>query len=258
LKHSFIIPAYGESKHLEECIKSLLSQSVKSEIAITTSTPNTYIQDTAQKYGIDVIVNRGNPSISSDWNFALRNASTKYVTLAHQDDFYAADYVECNLKIAEKKDDMLIQFSDYSEKIHNEVKSDSIKVRIKKLLMLLFIIRKTGFKSKLIKKSILSLGCPICCPTVFFNKEKLGEFTFNNDYRINLDWDAWIRTAEMDGRFIYINKKLLIHRIHEESETSKNLGQRKTEDREMFDELWYYPLSRVLFFLYSLSYTSFK
>ena len=39
-KHTFVVCAYKESPYLEECIKSLLAQTVRSEILITTSTPN--------------------------------------------------------------------------------------------------------------------------------------------------------------------------------------------------------------------------
>ncbi|MDD5362920.1 MAG: glycosyltransferase family 2 protein [Ignavibacteria bacterium] len=258
MQHSFVIPAYGESVYLEACIESILSQSVKSEIMITTSTPNEFIEHTAGKYGIRLIVNAGPTSIAGDWNFAFKSASTKYVTLAHQDDYYEREYAEYNLESAERNDDMLIQFSDYSEKIMESVVVNSMKVRIKKMLLLFFLLKKNGYKSGFIKKFMLSFGCPICCPSVFFNKDGLNGFEFNNEYRINLDWNAWIRMSKMKGRFIYINKKLLTLRIHGDSETSMNLQHRKSEDIKVFDELWYYPFSRLLSFVYSLSYSSFK
>ena len=43
LNHTFAISAYKESEYLEECIKSVLDQELKSKIIITTSTPNDYI-----------------------------------------------------------------------------------------------------------------------------------------------------------------------------------------------------------------------
>lgn len=41
--HTFAICAYGESEYLEECISSLLNQTVKTNILISTSTPSEYI-----------------------------------------------------------------------------------------------------------------------------------------------------------------------------------------------------------------------
>ena len=45
--HTFVILAYKESDDLEDCIKSVLKQSVKSNVVIATSTPNDFITDLA-------------------------------------------------------------------------------------------------------------------------------------------------------------------------------------------------------------------
>ena len=50
--HTFVICAYKESQYLEECIKSVLNQNVKSNVIISTSTPNEYINNLAKKYDI--------------------------------------------------------------------------------------------------------------------------------------------------------------------------------------------------------------
>ena len=46
--HTFVICAYKESPYLEECIKSLKKQTLKSEIIISTSTPNDLIKKLAE------------------------------------------------------------------------------------------------------------------------------------------------------------------------------------------------------------------
>ena len=55
--HTFVICAYKESPFLEECINSLLNQTIKSNIIIETSTPNNYIDTYADRYGIKVFIN---------------------------------------------------------------------------------------------------------------------------------------------------------------------------------------------------------
>ena len=50
--HTFAVCAYQESPYLEECIKSLKKQTIKSNILIATSTPNDYIKGIADKYTI--------------------------------------------------------------------------------------------------------------------------------------------------------------------------------------------------------------
>ena len=47
--HMFVVCAYKESPYLESCIKSVLNQSVKTKVAISTGTPNDYIRKIAEK-----------------------------------------------------------------------------------------------------------------------------------------------------------------------------------------------------------------
>ena len=80
--------AWQKIIHLYDCLDSLVNQSTRSNILISTSTPNSYIDRIASNYSIPVIVNEGSPSISHDWNCAIANSNTKLVTIAHQDDIY--------------------------------------------------------------------------------------------------------------------------------------------------------------------------
>ncbi len=253
-----MIPAHGDSPHLEECISSLRNQNVKSEILITTRQSTEVIKQAAEKHGIELIVNEKSECITDDWNFAFSRAGTRYVTLAHQDDIYLPGYTESNIRKAEGNKDLSIIFTGYKEREGNGIPRTSIKVFIKELLLLPIIVRRKGSASRFIKKLILRFGCPICCPTVFFNKDNLPNFIFDRNFRINPDWDAWLRLAEEGGRFIFNRGKYLEHRIHLDSETAKNLEQRRAEDRLIFRKLWFFPISFILSSLYSLSYKTFK
>ena len=90
--HTFAVCAYKESPFLEECICSLLAQTVPADIVIATSTPNDYIDQIADTYNLPVIVNHGQGGITQDWNFAYTHTDSKYVTIAHQDDIYEPGY----------------------------------------------------------------------------------------------------------------------------------------------------------------------
>lgn len=57
--HTFAICAYKESPYLEECIKSLKNQTIKSNILIATSTPNELYKGIADKYAIPYYINEG-------------------------------------------------------------------------------------------------------------------------------------------------------------------------------------------------------
>ncbi|MCI8309006.1 MAG: glycosyltransferase family 2 protein [Clostridia bacterium] len=114
--HTFVICAYKESKYLEECIKSLKNQTVKSNIIISTSTPNDYIKNLSIKYNLEYFVNLESNGIGSDWNFAVEKASTTaYVTVAHQDDIYNETYTENIIKTINKYNDIIMIFTDCKE-----------------------------------------------------------------------------------------------------------------------------------------------
>ena len=59
--HTFAICAYKESPFLEECIQSLLGQTIPSTIIIVTSTDNAYIQNMAEKYHLELFINPASP-----------------------------------------------------------------------------------------------------------------------------------------------------------------------------------------------------
>ena len=92
--HTWAICAYKESGYLEECVKSLLEQTVPSRIIIATSTPNAHIECIAEKYGLPLYINDGTKGIGGDWNFAYSKCDTPLITIAHQDDIYEPEYTE--------------------------------------------------------------------------------------------------------------------------------------------------------------------
>ena len=254
LKHTFVIPAYKESLYLETCIRSLLQQSVKSEIIITTSTPCLFIENMVAKYKLIYKVNLSDQtSIANDWNFALSQAKTQYVTIAHQDDVYDENYTKEFLFNLEKHPNTLIAFSDYSDVVNGTIKKQSLNKLIKHLLLFPFKLQ-SAYKNKFIKKLILSFGSPICCPTVMYNLEELTNFKFNNDYVVALDWFAWLQIANQDGRFLYVNKDLVKHRIHQESETTVQLnnGKRTKEELTILTQIWGRFLGSIISKFYAL------
>jgi glycosyltransferase involved in cell wall biosynthesis len=252
--HTFAISAYKESSYLEECIKSILNQDLKSEIIITTATPNDYIKNLAKKYKISVFERQGKPDIQEDWNFAYSKVKTKYVTITHQDDIYHRSYSSYLKKYVNSSKRQIIFFTDYREMKNGEVTPVTVNLKIKKIM--LFPLRFKFLKgSKIIRKLILSLGSPICCPSVTYNKEENGEKVFTSNMKCSLDWDTWYKLSKEKGQFVYINKELVYHRIHEESETTNSIANnvRQSEDYEMFRKFWPKSIAKKLAKFYSKS-----
>jgi hypothetical protein len=115
-----------------------------------------------------------------------------------------------------------------------------------------------NIRSKFLKKKLLSIGCPIAAPGVLYNYSKLKDFQFSHEFTINMDWDAWYRMAKMEGRFVYVNKNFLKHRIHPDSATTAGLkvNARQIEDLNMFKRFWPDFLAKILASFYARSYKS--
>lgn len=237
--HTFVICAYGESPYLEECILSLKSQTYKSNIKMATSTPNQHIQALAERYKIPLLVNKGEKGLAGDWNFAVSQADTPLVTLAHQDDFYMPEYTENILIALNKCRHPLIAFTDYYELRDGQTVKKNKLLKVKR--MLLCPLRVNLFwKSRWIRRRILSLGSAICCPSVTLVKAHLNLPVFKNNMKSNIDWQAWEVLSRLTGEFAYVTKPSMKHRIHQDSTTSLLLEnrERREEDLVMYRKFW--------------------
>ncbi len=250
--HSFILCAYGESEYLEQCIKSLMAQKVRSRIIIATSTPNGHILGLAHKYDIPVRINTGQKGLAGDWNFALKQGDTKLVTLAHQDDIYLPGYTKAILRAQEKSTDPIIFFTDYAE-IRGEGVVRKGKLLTVKRLLLSPLHFPVFWNSIFIRRRILSLGSAICCPSVTLVKGKVPEPLFEDNMESNIDWQAWERLSRQKGAFVYVPRILMEHRIHEGSTTTRLLTEnaRGKEDYYMFCRFWPEQAAKAIMLFYS-------
>lgn len=253
--HSFAVMAYGESPYLEECIQSVLNQAEKSSIYISTSTPSEFIDKIGEKYAIPVKINKNKPGLATDWQFALDNCETPLVTLTHQDDIYYPAYSKV-LSDAIESCDGIIAFSDYEEIAGDTVRKNTTFLKIKKWLLWPYVFKKS-LKSRFAKRFILRFGNPVCCPSVMFNVRKY-KIVFNPSYKNDLDWDAWLRLSDYKGSFVYVKKILVAHRIHEDSETTRQIASsgRYLEDMKIYERLWPKPIARLLAWFYKRGYLS--
>lgn len=252
--HSFVICAYKENPHLEKTILSLINQTKKSQIFLSTSTPNEHILKLCEKYNIKYFINQNPKNAGTDWNYAYDNAPTQLVTLAHQDDIYKPEYLEEVLNAINNNENFIMAFTDYYEiRDGNDVYNNKL-LKIKRMMNAPFKY-KVFQKSKFIRRRNLSIGCSICCPAVTYNKKLAGKSIFDTVYINSCDYKTWCDLAEKNGRFVYINRPLLGHRIYAESATSKNLEEniRKKEDYEILCMYWPKFIAKIINNIYATS-----
>lgn len=257
--HTFVICAYGESPYLEACVRSLEKQTVPSRILCATSTPNSYISEVMARHGIPMMVRQGESDIQEDWNFALAQADSHFVTVAHQDDMYGRRYVEEVRKAFERWPDMTLFTSGSVTVRHNRLERFSLKGLVKKILRLPLRFHCLADR-EWIKMGALKLGNPIMCPSCAYRKNYLPDPIFHSELRYALDWDCMVDLAKWPGRFICVEKPLLFYRVHGGATTSACIKdhRREQEERSMFERFWPEPVVRFLMHFYKKAYGEYE
>jgi glycosyltransferase involved in cell wall biosynthesis len=249
-EHMFVVPVFGKPVWLDRCLESLQRQTTPSSILITTPTPSGYLDEVARGRGVAIEVNPVSRGIGADWNFALSRATRPWVTLAHQDDWYAPTYVERCLQTAARVGEATLVFtaaletrSDTGEPVPN--------ARIKQLICGGVFLGAAAIRSPLRKRMLLSFGNPIPCPAVMINRSTAPGLAFSERLKSNLDWVAWLDLARQPGAFAYVPDPLVHRTIHREAATVVSLAQRAAEDADVLRQLWPRPVASVLVRLYA-------
>ena len=252
--HTFVVLAYKESKYLEDCIKSVKNQSIKTNIVIATSTPNDYISKIAKKYNLDIIINKEKKGIGYDFDFAINCVNSKLVTVAHQDDIYDYDYAKNMIDAYRLQKKSLIIFTDYYE-IRNENRVyKNLNLNIKRILLKPLLNHRNA-NNIFIKRKVIKFGSAICCPAVTFVKKNIPKEVFGCDLKCDVDWYAWEKLSREKGYFYFINKPLMGHRIYSESTTSEVLKDngRTIEDYKILCKFWPKWIAKIIAKLYANS-----
>jgi glycosyltransferase involved in cell wall biosynthesis len=256
-RHTFVVPAYGCSPHLAECLASLQAQTWPSPVVVTTPTPYEGLAALVEGYGARLVVNPAGGGIGRDWNFALAHAKAPWVTVAHQDDLYLPTFVETTLQLADATPRATLVMTGYAELLGAQARAHTPMLWIKRVLLELGFLGRSSVARASSKRRLLRFGCPIPCPSVTLRVDRTG-LRFREDLKVNLDWEAWLRLAASPGAFAYSRERLLLHRIHADSETTAGIrgGVRAREDLMLFESLWPKPVARLLARGYALSYAA--
>lgn len=255
-KLTFVVPAYGESPYLRECLNSLISQTIQTDIVIATSTPNKFIDTLAEEFASPIRFNAKGGSISLDWNFALNSGNSDLVVLAHQDDLYHPEFAGKCLSFFDRNPDCAFAFTDSAELIEGRLYKNHTRELVKKILRKSSFLGKDVISNSSQYRRLLGFGSPIPCPAVAYNRRVIKNFAFSDQYSLNLDWDAWSRLAVAGYKIGYIRGQLMTHRVHAESETQRGLAdkRREREDYLLFSRYWPAPLASALLSIYRLGY----
>lgn len=258
-KHVYAVCAYGDSPYLERCIRSLKAQTLPSHIILCTSTPSSYIDRIAWKYGVQVFARQGESSIKDDWNFAYAMADGELVTIAHQDDMYHREYSASLMSAYRRYPDMTVFTTDYAIVKNGTLITGDAMLWVKRLLRLPLRLPWMNDRTW-VKKLVFAFGNPICCPATTYQKKALGEPFVQSKYSFALDWDNLLRLAEKPGRFICTERPLLYYRVHQAATTKACIrdNRREREEREMFRRFWPEPVADIIMGFYKIAYGEYE
>lgn len=251
-RHVFVLPAFGAPAWIERCLDSIEQQTCRSAVIVTTSTPNDYLRAITERRRLPLVVNPESRGIAADWNFALARGEAKWVTVAHQDDWYDPRYVELALDYADAVRDAILLFTHATERV-DDASADVMNAHVKRILTNLAFGRRRTIRSRFRKRILLAFGNPIPCPSVMINRDRNPDFRFPDGWKSNLDWRAWVMLARIDGSFVRVPRPLVHRTLHRDAATTQSLGARAVEDDRMFRELWPSPIAFVLRHVYSAS-----
>lgn len=231
---------------------SLQAQTVRSSILVATSTPNRHIEAIARRHGVPVAVNPVSAGIASDWNFAYEQAHSDWVTLAHQDDTYSPEYTERCLAAAARAADPILLFTAAHESFEPDGPL-ALNARFKRVIAGSAFLGRTAIAGRFRKRLLLSLGNPVPCSSVMLHKGRIPDFRFQEGWKSNLDWRAWIELSEHPGALVYLREPLVQRMLHAGSATTRHLAARAREDARIFEALWPRPIARALSALFAAS-----
>lgn len=131
LKLSIIIPVYNGEEHLEECIKSLMNQTLKESEFIFVNDGSLdksveLIQKHQQEDSRIILIDQKNSGVSVARNKGIGAAKGKYIGFVDSDDFVSIDMFEVLYNEAEKKNAEVIVSGYYLGRDGKYVKKRTI------------------------------------------------------------------------------------------------------------------------------------
>lgn len=162
---SIIIPVYNTEDYLEECLDSLINQTLKNiEIICINdgSTDNSFqiIEDYSQDSRVKII-NKKNEGQSIARNKGVKEASGEYIAFVDSDDYIDLNAYEVMYKFAKKHDNEMVlcdverfnSIKNWRAKLHRVSIPKNEKITSTNIFEMPTLIYDTGPWNKLIKKS---------------------------------------------------------------------------------------------------------
>ena len=204
-KVSIIMPNYNCEKFLDETIISVLNQTYQNwELLVVDDCSSDNSVKIIKSYidrddRIKLFINETNSGAAASRNWAMREATGKWIAFLDSDDLWLPEKLEKQLAFMEQHN-YGFTFTKYGQ-----IDKDSNKIGI--------II--TGPK-RIKKRKIRYCCCYLGCLTVMYNVEKVGLIQIDESIRKRNDDAIWLKVGKFEDAY-YLDELLALYRIRKES-----------------------------------------
>lgn len=216
---SIIMPNYNGAKFLTETIESVLAQTYTNwELLFVDDCSTDNSLELIQDYKDDrikVLRNEKNSGAAVSRNYALREATGKWIAFLDSDDLWVKDKLQKQLTfMVERKYDFT-----YTSYEHINENSDPLNVYV------------AGPKK--IGKCKMFMYDYVGCLTVIFNAEKVGVIQVNPGLKARNDYAIWLKICRICNCY-YLNEILAQYRIRKNSISHSGLKKLIVSQYKLF------------------------
>lgn len=227
---SIIIPCYNQGFFLDSTLTSVFEQTFEAwECLIIDDGSSDDTASIARKWEIKdsrfKLYQKENGGLSSARNYGLDSAKGKYIQFLDSDDCLShSKLTECYSEHLKGVDLVITSFKHIKEN---------------KITPPFCILKREYFDfENILLKWDREFSIPIHCGS--FSKDIIEDLTFNEELKAGEDWIFWLNILDKDPSVTFINKSLVLYRLHNRSIT-KNVGviieQKARAQRFIFESL---------------------
>lgn len=222
-----ILPVYNVERYLEQCLQSLINQTLKEiEIVIindgSTDNSGKIISEYSNRYNNIKVINQGNSGLSAARNRGIEIASGDYIAFIDSDDYVDKNMLK-EMLLEAKKNNLDIVICNYERVYDDSDLTEKVSIELEPYKIY------TG--NELLKKFLINKITPNACDKIFkrdlFTQNKI---IFPNGY-YHEDLLTTFKILCSVNKGSYINKEFYKYRCRKNSITN-GISIKNIEDME--------------------------